>query len=378
MTRKILLLSAVLLTGCFQMKSANNGGAYAQSVFLPGDGSIAPASDRLASDCQSNSAYDTCLYQKNPVAQQGVAADVTQAQGLRLYGVKLHGLDGSGFLQNSQIQVFALKTPRLTLLPVGKFKAVYDDGQSYAEQLSAYYWTNLTLEYLQAHYALKLSRPLLIYADDAFTGFGSADNSIHLEKKSGTWPKAFSGEVVVHLLGEALAYDLSAKNIFPGANAQHNLCLLNPRGCCASSAGCSQALASAFGDYVAAMVFPERPRLGETLANSTAGQSICSTWRDLASLSAQTKDGVYNACSDKGNATLTGAWYASLWWSVRQQQEQTSPGSGADIDNLFISHAKAWTATSTFNDAKTAALQLATQYKSGKYLSALTTALSEI
>jgi hypothetical protein len=182
----------------------------------------------------------------------------------------------------------------------------------------------------------------------------------------------------VHLLGEALAYDLSAKSIFPGASAQHNLCSLNPHGCCASSNGCSQALASAFGDYVVAMVFPEKPRLGETLANSTAGQSICSNLRDLSSLAAQTKDGVYNACSDKGHATLTGTWYASLWWSLRQQQEQTTPGSGTDIDNLFIAHAKSWTSSSTFSEAKAQALQLAAQYQAGKYLSALTTALNGI
>jgi hypothetical protein len=90
----------------------------------------------------------------------------------------------------------------------------------------------------------------------------------------------------------------------------------------------------------------------------------------------KTKTEVYNACG--GRAVLLGAWYASLWWKLRTQLEAGEAGAGQDVDILFFDHAKAFTSTSTFAEAKAEALRLAGSYKSGKYLSAFTAALSGI
>jgi hypothetical protein len=140
--------------------------------------------------------------------------------------------------------------------------------------------------------------------------------------------------------------------------------------------GCAQALGSGFGDYVAAMMFPEAARAGESIAQSNEGQKICSIARDLVSLSMRTRAQVFNACAPKGRAALMGAWYASIWWKLRAQAEAQEAGAGADIDKIFFDHAKSLTSTSDFGSAKAAAQTAAQNYKSGLYSASVVAAFS--
>lgn len=340
--------------------------------FEAGGSDLQPSTDRMDSTCRTSRVYDTCLFNKNPVAQAGQSVSSSQLEDLRWYGVKIRDLAPSGFLENSHLQILALNTPRFTLQQRNLLKIPYSESRSYAEQLSAYYWANRVFAYLEPRMSGRfLPLSLKIYVDDVFTGYVSASESIHLEKTGSKIPAAFSADIVTHLIGHALANALSQKKVFSGdRSAQHKSCDLNPLGCCTTQLGCSQALAQSFGDYLVGMMNPTLPRIGETAGASPAGQPICGFARDLVGLSARTAVQAFSACSSagaNGRVSLMGAWYASLWWKLRSLEEQKSVGSGRDIDILFFDHAKSWTGTSTFIDVRAAALKLAQSFRGGRY-----------
>ncbi len=368
------LIATLATTGCSEMKSSATPDPSSLSFFTDGDGSLTPSSDKLSANCADDSSFDACIFQKNPVAQeQGVVADLNAA---RKFGVKLRGLATTGFLENDRVRVLTLSTPRASLLERAKLKGSIAGDVSYVEQASAYYYANLALEFLEKQVGSeRLPEGVLkIYADDAFTGYSAMNGSIHLEKKSTRTPKALSGEVVTQLLGQSLASRLSGRQVHAAGSAQHKSCELEARGCCATTMGCSQALLNGFGDYVGAMIFPTSTRLGESLSNSVQGQQLCSLRRDLASMITRTRAQVFAACSSQGYAPLMGSWYASLWWRLRGQMEAQEAGGAQDIDKIFFDHARAWTGSYTFADAKAEALRLSALYKGGKYTSAITSA----
>jgi len=370
---------AFSLIACKPLQAPKSELNLPSSYFEAGGADLIPSSDKLSNDCLASKDFDACIYLKNPVAQQNEAVELEALNSVRRFGIKIRSLTPTGFLTNAKFQILTLNSARLSLKKTGVLKSEFTSGESYLEQVSAYYWANRALEYLNGRVGdarLPLT-PLKIYVDDAFTGYASTKNAIHLQKEPSTTPKALSGEAVVHLLGEALAQDLSNRALFPGAAAQHKSCALSPRGCCVAETGCAQALGSGFGDYVAAMLFPQTPRLGETIAGSSAGQSLCTMARDLPNLANRTRTEVYAACSQSpGYATLMGAWYASQWWKFRQQTEASQPGSSADIDKMFFDHARKWTASSTFTDAKASALAVADEFKNGQYSTLIRTAFA--
>lgn len=377
----VVILMFLSLLGCNprQMQSPKSSINLPGSYFQAGGTDLVPSTDKLSNDCLKNKDFDSCIYLKNPVAQQNAAVEVSALNDVRRFGIKIRSLTPTGFLTNAKFQILTLNSQRLPLKKVDALKAEFSVSESYLEQISAYYWANRAVEYLTGRIGAERFplTPLKIYVDDAFTGYASTRNAIHLQKESATTPKALSGETVVHLLGEALAQDLSSRALFPGAAAQHKSCSLSPRGCCAADVGCAQALGSGFGDYVAAMLFPNSPRLGETIGNSNAGQNLCTMTRDLASLANRTRAEVYASCSQAtGFATLMGAWYAAQWWKFRVQAEASQPGAAADIDKMFFDHARKWTSSSTFTDAKASALAVADQYKNGQYSALMRTAFA--
>jgi hypothetical protein len=313
---------------------------------------------------------------KNPVAQKKAVVNSSGVDSNVIYGVKLRDLTPSGYLENSWLRVLTLHTPRVSLLSRAQLKAHVDDGSSYPEQVMTYYWGDRAFAYLGARVgsARLPVNGLKIYVDDTFTGFSSAAGAISLKKKTGEISKALNADVVLQLIGQAIAYGLSGGKSFDlHSAAQHNFCSLDPKGCCATEMGCANALNSAFGDYVTAMIFPEAPRLGESVAGAVSGQKICGLSRDLGVLSAQTRSTIFKACADHGTVALEGAWYASLWWKVRAQAEAAEAGASRDIDILFFEHARSWTAAATFAEAKQSALDASNAYKSGKFTSLLQT-----
>jgi hypothetical protein len=368
----VLVSSSLVVARCSKgFESDRHSEGASLSFFTPGEGSVTPSTDKIADDCAANSDYDACIFKKNPVAQEGAA--VADANSVRKFGVKLRGLSRTGWLENPRLKILTLHTPRASLIERSKFKSQISPGSSYLEQVSAYYYGNLAFEYLEKQVGSERLpiQALKIYADDGFTGFSSINGSIHLEKKSTRLPKAMSGEVVVQLIGQSLASRLSERRVHETNPTQHKTCDLEAKGCCASASGCSQALLNGFGDYVAAMIFPVNAKLGESISSSTQGQQICTLRRDLAQLATRTRAQAYAACTVQGSAVVMGSWYAAVWWRMRNQLEAQEAGGAQDIDKLFFDHARAWTGSFTFTDAKNEALRLSALYKDGKYTSGL-------
>ncbi len=383
MIRRVALFLAVCfsLGACSPFKSANKGSALDPALFSHGDSSLIPSTDKLSKDCRSQSEFDTCLYMKNPVAQRQGSLTTDQLTSELRFGVKLRGLATTGHLENEHVQVLTLHSARFSLYNHTQYKTDYSAEQSFVEQLMAYYWVNRTFEYLEPRLGsarLPISG-LKVFVDDTVTGYSSQNNSISLAKASSGIPKAMSGEVLVQLLGQAIAQRLSSHGIFDHSQAaQHNSCGLNPKGCCSTELGCAGALAGSFGDYLTGVMFPSSAKIGEVISMDVGGQKICAQARDLATLNAQSKTQIFNACADKGNIALEGAWYASVWWKMRGLAEQLEAGGSRDIDILFFDHAVNWDASSTFAQAKQSALTLAANYKSGKYLGLFQTSLAGV
>ncbi|NJM10444.1 MAG: hypothetical protein HC883_06240 [Bdellovibrionaceae bacterium] len=369
-------LLILLLGGCskFNVQKPILDGAF----FTEGDSALNPPTDKLSENCFADVTVDACMFLKNPVAQEKGAVALRDLEAVRKFGVKIRGLTPTGFLENARVQVFALHAPRFTLENLSELKGPQAGGHRSLEQFSAYYWTNRLFDYLEARIGSERlpSFRLKVYVDDVFTGYSSANQSVHLDFKEGRLPKALSGEVVIHLAAQAIAHGLSEGKLFAKDLTQHNTCALDPKGCCTTGDGCAQALGNGFGEYVAAMMFPDSARIGESVANSVKGQELCSMVRDLTMLSARTKDQVYSACQPAGRAVVMGAWYASVWWKLRAQIEAQEPGAGADVDKLFFDHAKAWTSLSTFTSAKAEALRLAGMYNGGKFAAAFAAAFA--
>lgn len=381
MNKRIFLVTILMLnSACTKLTAQKATDPVDESFFVRGDGSLNPASDKLSSNCFGDSDFDACIFEKNPVAQEQVApSDLNSA---RKFGVKVRGLNRTGYLENSWLQVYGVNSPRFSLSQRGALKNPSGSGSD-LEQFSAYYWGNRALEFLD--YRMGRERlpitGLKIYADDAFTGYSSANNSIHLEKKPGQLAKALSGEIVIQLIGQVIADNLSGKKLLLRDLSKHNSCALDPKGCCTSELGCAQAIANGFGEYVAAMAFPLSAKVGESVGAGVdgsgghiAGQSVCGMNRSLAVLAMKTKTEVFNACN--GRAVLLGAWYASLWWKLRAQLDAGESGAAVDVDKMFFDHVKGLSSVSTFTEAKAEALRLAADYKAGKYLAAFTSAFS--
>jgi len=376
MSRSLPVLMTLLLCGCSKFSTPKE--IRDSSFFTIGDSALVPATDKLSPDCFTNDIFDACLFLKNPVAQEKGPVPFSRLNEKRNFGVKIRGLQPTGFLENNRVRVYALHGPRFSLPDRARLKSEMDMQMSHVEQFSAFYWSNRVFDYLGPR--LGESRlpieGLKIYPDDVFTGYSSLNKSIHLEKKSGQLPKSMSGEIVVYLVGQAIADGLTGGKVFFRDSAKHNFCALDPKGCCSSEDGCAQALASAFGDYLAAIMFPESARLGESLADSLDGQKICGLARDLNSLVLQSRSQIYNACPAAGRAVLLGGWYASVWWRLRTQIESQEAGASRDVDLLFFDHARVWQAQSTFAEAKAEALRLAAQHKDGRFLQSFNSAFA--
>lgn len=375
----IVMITVVFLGSSCGRLASREGLGLDQSLFSRGDSSLIPATDKMAQDCAARAEFDACIFLKNPVAQVGGAVLEQDLTGRQHFGVKIRDLGSNGFLENNRVQILTLNTPRFSLINTQSFKHPYSPTASYTEQIMAYYWVSRVFSYLESRVGpdrLPLTK-LKIYVDDVFTGFSARGFSISLEKASGKIPKALSADVMIQLTGQALASSLSDNKVFDSQNlAQHKNCGYSNKGCCSTAAGCANALTSAFGDYLSGIMFPNQPLVGETIAGVTYGQLICGEARNLETLRSRTQNAIYSACN--GHVALEGAWYASLWWNLRKQAELAHTGDSQDIDALFFDHARAWTASFTFVDAKAEALSLAATFKAGKYLTLMQSALAPI
>ncbi len=334
----------------FQAKSSSLG-------FQGTSGLQFPDSDRLDSDCQTSKSYDSCLLLKNPVAQRGKALSPASREEVARwlqFGVKLTDLDSSGLLKNSSIEVVTRSGAlRVQLSNPLQRKPSSLQGHTYLEQLMSYYWGNRAIQYLASlpGGSVLKGAGLKVMVDDTVSGYRSETNTIHLSSKATAagepWqlPMALDASLLMHFLGQANAHLASAGLINQFANdVKHNICGSDPKGCCKTANGCSRALFSASGDYLATLMFSQNPAIGEGWVNELQGVPLCGRRRNLVDFADQSKAAAFELCGSRqrpGEVHAMGLLYASIVWELRKQAEaQGGPGAGRQVDALFMEHLK--------------------------------------
>ncbi|MCB0365042.1 MAG: hypothetical protein H6624_11770 [Bdellovibrionaceae bacterium] len=342
------IITATTLAGCtgdgFMPKKGGVGGLSSQDILRR-----IPTTDKVDRDCSTSGAYSMCLYMKNPVSQSAtVLSDPESATELnqqRTFGVKLTGIDGSGKLQNSSIEVVTLEGTAVDTTQLQNYKELgVDDSSNFLEQQMAYYWANRSIEYLSAWTGRLYVKDqgLKVIVDDRTHGWRPGTKSIHLRKSSLGKSMATNGGLVIHLLAQAnlwLATGGEIDNL--NGDSKHQACGTHEKGCCRNPTGCSRAVASGAADYMVAIMFPDDPGLGEFWSNSLDGVKSCSQSRNLKFMSTITATNAHQACSSSnqaGEVHALGSLYASIWWEVRKRAEEDRPGSGREVDTLYMEH----------------------------------------
>lgn len=301
---------------------------------------LVPSTDKFDSSCKTNSAYDACVFQQNPLSRGGgtLSADAAtrqqQLSAQALYGVKLTSLAGNGKLENATFSVQSLSTPQVSTTALALKSDPGTANSSAFEQANVYYWINRAAEYFDARTNGALpakGKAIKVLVDDTLTGYDSAKNTIRL-KRSDTNSVAWSGDLAVHLFGVANLMLANPSGWAALSATKHSTCNAMDKGCCTAAVGCGNAIRFGVGEYFAASLFPERTRIGEALANTGNPQIIGGVARDLASLSSSSATSTFTTAT--GYAQSLGLVYASMWFEIRK----ASGTQSNEIDRLFLEH----------------------------------------
>ena len=315
-----------------------------------------PASDKIDDSCMSNNEFDACLFLKNPVAQANsnftsplnFATDLSAVQ---TFGVKLRGtIDGK--LESSNVVIEMSKGTPLDVSTASiKLNATGDSDLNVA-QVNAYYWSNRVINFMKA-WTGELPKDvdttqIKIVVDDTITGYSPDRDTIHLRVTPEGNVMAYNGGVIVHFMGHALA-DIATGGVVNDLSSddKHKSCGGNKYGCCVTRVGCSKAIVSGIGDALVAMMFPEKPYIGETWNNEASAPRICSIERSPANRNLDTT-AAFESCVETGDIHLMGALYAAIWRDLRIAAREVSVKALRDIDTLFVKHIAELTADDTF------------------------------
>lgn len=136
-----------------------------------------PSSDKLDSNCMANDGYDACIFLKNPVAQLGSALsgenDRSGAASAQMFGIKIVGVNNSGFLENSTIGVVTRNGARLPLVDRTRLKtSAADESHNDLEQVMTYYYLNQAVSYWRGRGPLAIvGANISVMVDDSVAGF---------------------------------------------------------------------------------------------------------------------------------------------------------------------------------------------------------------
>lgn len=376
------LLVSLLALGCSRLQSDKSGLGVNKEFFAKASADLVPASDKLVVGCLKTAEYDTCIFQKNAFAQTGVALTPSGANGYRMFGIKLRGVQFGANLQTNEFRVATLNSEAIDLRRPQSLKDPISVSTSYGEQLSAFYWATRFTTYLASRLGRVYAQldGLTIYVDDVMTGYVRKTNSIHLKKESNRLSHAWSGEIIQQLMAQALVDRLTNGKLLDVNNrVKHKTCGLSARGCCESDKGCSSALAESFGDYLAGVLHPGRPVLGEQIGESLSGQKLCGKDRDLRNFADISANEAYNLCAGRsGYVAVMGMWYASLWWKMRLNVQPIGDSALLEWDQLFVEHMRGLTESSDFSEAANRARSLADSLYNGKFKSVIQEGLSGV
>ncbi len=349
----------------------------------------------LDSDCMTSSQYNTCLFLKNPVAQNGSPFDPpitfsTDLSSIQTYGVNITDTIGD-FLTNETYNIVINwdEAQRTQVKTDGTWKFEYaNDSNHHVAQLMAYYWLNYQINYMQQKarwYAedqnIQVDALNSDLENEAY--FSSSENKIALGyfTLNGKVEAALSADILLHEAAHASFYysNLSRATY---SDATHKSCSEDRATCCKSYAGCFKAINEGQADFHSLIIFSSlnsslTPLIGDGVTNELRyGLGICMP-RNMDYLRNQSVTDVYNGCDSEndlqGEIHMMGALYASIWWNI-----YTHPSVIQDeILQLFVEHLPIVSSEDTFESIATRILNLENQKFNGKYYQIISQAFTE-
>lgn len=334
----------LLLSACGgNFESSHQGYSALPSLQV---GTIFPDTDKLDVNCEVSSNYDACIFLKSPTHQMGqVFSSLSEVDTKRHFGVKLTGLDATGFLSSKNVVISSLQSPKIKVSEAG------------LEALMSYYWAERAFDFYNTHtvgLAKNFEKKLKIVVNDSTSGFRSSTNTIHLSVSKDRLPMALDATVMLHYLGQANAFWSSAGEVKNySKDVSHRSCGGDPKGCCTSVKGCSTALVSGSADYLASRLFPDAPSISNAWSKKLEGQDLCGFPRSMLDARTLLASTSYEKCGGdfSGQVHLMGLLYASMWWEVRAQVDELGTGEAPYIDRLFLAHLKELKGHHNFTDA---------------------------
>lgn len=365
-------------------------------------------------NCLNNSAYDACLFWKNPVVHKGSGFSPMLMRGANLdsiqtFGVVLPNRTNINKLQSPSINVTATSGTTPSLVN-GQLRRRYvdDNGTSWVAQLMAYFWishqenqmksiagnwfaANKNIQ-VDAFKATGTPAEIDSLADNAYfssagpkvvMGFVSIGNNVAHEM-------ALSGEVYLHEMGHAdLHFAGQGNSLYNDSNATYlcedeitgdvalkNLSQLTSDDIilavyCKTNQGCISGIHEGQADFHSALIFPEKAALGETMVNDFNGSMISmQVPRDPSKVGSWNAVDFYNKSASVFNSgAITvggeihgiGMTYMSALWKVYNDPTMTNKSC---IAKIFSQQLTMLTASSRFPEARTALASAATALKS--------------
>jgi hypothetical protein len=315
----------------------------------PGSGSSRDAGV-FDSNCLNNSAFDACVFWKNPVAQRGQAYSRTLTYGDNIqeqtFGVKLTGLINNE-LKNSSIRVLA-SNGQTAQISGGhwRFDWKTDLGKHYVAQLMAYFWLQFQEMQMLARtgefFAKNKNIPVDAYNTSvANNAYWDTQKIVMGGVKSGSnfqHEMAMSAEVYLHEMGHA-NLQFAVGGFLRDGNA-------GSQGTCRTEAGCLYAINEGQADFHFLMLFPEATAMGESWVNNMNGLSQQGIPRD-PKRNHQYKIGEFFSASSGAIHTM-GSAYASIFWTIYNDPRMLKN----DFEKMFTRHLQGLTESSRFPEAK--------------------------
>lgn len=362
----LLLLTLGQLTGCGDSKPASSGDGGEETVieapvqdwdnYIPQTNYVpleAPVSDPT---CMATSSGNLCLFSKNPVAQKNASLlDLSKSSPeyltLQTYRYELKNTEPNLVLDSSRVRVAELNgSPVNAPLSTPSWKIPFTSSNAdLLAKANAFFWWNYGIQRSQSLTSLSWSanHRVRIFVGDTFNGFSGGRESLHLRTDGDRPSAALDSGIILYYLGVAEAWYANSGALFDNSGAsKHTACAPTgePKlmyGCCTTQAGCSRALISGIGEFMLALLNPDRPQLGELIANAPEGIRVCGIRRAAHDNETLTASQAFSACAStvgSGYVTTMGSLYASIWWELRKQAMVMGPNGEAEIGRLFLRH----------------------------------------
>ena len=336
---------------------------------------ILNSADSIVPNCQEelpmNPNINACIYEKNPVAQKGAPLNLNTDRNSileELYSLQNYAIyiaeTTDGLLKNEhfdvQIESDDEERKRVQLSdPKGQWTTPYTESDTSVDQVMIYHWVMYQKNWMQLNtgkwYATNKNIVILnerLNDSTSCAYWSVAENKIKLC----TARMALSADVLAHEAGHANFSYSAVERSTNGICEKHvrcsdrkSLCELSGKEqddairCCLDKKGCTFAINEGQADFHVAVLFPDKPQIGELISNHPKGITSCPSDDERFSRNPKknttlTADMVYDNCQDRfggnGEIHLMGVLYNSIWWEIYHHTDTLKE----DIVKLFTEH----------------------------------------